>query len=130
MTLGPIPFLDAARAALPRPRSEPNSETVEEPGGFLEVKPVIFRPWTAYWPPQADSELFKWLLDALPEAITWRWDPRTPFDRPWQRWLKQGPCERPLLGETSKARGALAANTKPRIIHPVYEGANSSYCMT
>ncbi|KAF2177442.1 hypothetical protein K469DRAFT_807586 [Zopfia rhizophila CBS 207.26] len=50
--------------------------------------PVIRRPWKDYWPPKEGDDLWKWLSSECPEALTWRFDPTNPFNRPWHKWNK------------------------------------------
>lgn len=49
---------------------------------------ALIRPWMSYWPPEADSELHALLQKSVPEVLTWRFDPKNPFNRPWQSWTK------------------------------------------
>lgn len=44
------------------------------------------RPWALYWPPSPGDALYSWLQVEHPDALSWRWDPSQPFDRPWQKW--------------------------------------------
>lgn len=52
-------------------------------------KQALVRPWQSYWPPEEGSELHDLLKQKVPEVLTWRFDPKKPFDRPWQAWAKQ-----------------------------------------
>ncbi|KAJ4307678.1 hypothetical protein N0V84_012562 [Fusarium piperis] len=61
-------------------------------GGSDEHGPerqALVRPWQSYWPPEEGSELHHLLQEKVPEVLTWRFDPKKPFDRPWQAWAKQ-----------------------------------------
>jgi hypothetical protein len=49
----------------------------------------LSRPWTSYWPPKRGNTLYLWLEAEYPEALTWRFDPRKPFNRPWQIWTRK-----------------------------------------
>ncbi len=42
----------------------------------------------SYWPPQPGSEVHLLLQQTAPEALTWRFNPNKPFDRPWQTWVQ------------------------------------------
>lgn len=57
---------------------------IERPQGTKSTQ----RPWTAFWPPRVGEPLYNWLSSECPEALTWRFNPERPFDRPWQRWTK------------------------------------------
>lgn len=46
------------------------------------------RPWTKFWPPTPGGELFEWLKQECPDALTWRFDPSDPYCRPWHNWSK------------------------------------------
>ncbi|KAF2679859.1 hypothetical protein K458DRAFT_313252 [Lentithecium fluviatile CBS 122367] len=47
------------------------------------------RPWSVYWPPLPGSTLHDWLRVECPVALSWRFDPLQPFDRPWQKWTEE-----------------------------------------
>ena len=49
---------------------------------------VAQRPWKLHWPPKKDSELWNWLSSEAPDALTWRFNPAEPFNRPWHKWTK------------------------------------------
>ena len=58
------------------------------PGALSICEDPNRRPWRAFWPPKIRSELYEWLSKECPDAITWRFNPETPFVRPWHRWAK------------------------------------------
>jgi hypothetical protein len=66
-----IPFLDSEKF------SNQHSETPKT------------RAWKDYWPPRRGSKLHLWLETECPEALSWRFDPAKPFNRPWQAWTRQ-----------------------------------------
>lgn len=68
-----LPFIDSVRE-------------VDQHGGRHQS---LDRPWKAYWPPEEGGELHKLLQETVPEALSWRFNPKDPFDRPWQSWSRQ-----------------------------------------
>jgi|ERR1700733_8860197 hypothetical protein len=46
------------------------------------------RPWQSVWPPRIGSAEYSSLCVTCPEAISWRFDPSVPFDRPWRLWTR------------------------------------------
>lgn len=52
-------------------------------------QPGIRRPWMDYWPPSPGDALHNWLKAECPAALSWRWNPDRPFDRPWQQWSQE-----------------------------------------
>jgi hypothetical protein len=46
------------------------------------------RPWQSVWPPRLGSAEYSSLCVTCPEAISWRFDPSAPFDRPWRLWTR------------------------------------------
>lgn len=66
----------------------PFLDSVGETDEHGPEKGSLVRPWKAYWPPEAGSELHAMLEQNVPEVLTWRFNPKDPFDRPWQSWTK------------------------------------------
>lgn len=64
--------------------SDPQADTSKRP-----ATSGIHRPWTHYWPPTPGDALHSWLLAECPAALSWRWNPDQPFDRPWQKWSQE-----------------------------------------
>ncbi len=49
---------------------------------------ILSQPWRKYWPPKSSGDLDLWLHSESPEVLSWRFDPSSPFDRPWRVWTK------------------------------------------
>lgn len=64
----------------------------------------LHQPWRAYWPPKSDRIWKLWLRSEYPEVLSWRFDHKLPFDRPWRIWTR-----------TASAQRAQAANTISRL---------------
>src|SRR5882762_6038228 len=46
------------------------------------------QPWRSYWPPKCEITMQIWLYSEFPEVLSWRFDHRQPFDRPWRTWTR------------------------------------------
>jgi hypothetical protein len=47
------------------------------------------QPWRAFWPPASMNEdCGIWAKSEFPEATSWKFDSKTPFDRPWRTWTR------------------------------------------
>ena len=44
------------------------------------------QPWRSHWPPKCQKMTEMWLRSEFPEVLSWRFDRKRPFDRPWRTW--------------------------------------------
>jgi hypothetical protein len=80
------------------------------------------QPWRSYWPPKCEKMMQIWLYSEFPEVLSWRFDHRQPFDRPWRTWTRSAraleeratslPC-RPM----GTRRGKQLISCSPRIVN-------------
>ena len=57
----------------------------------------IFQPWKAHWPPPPTSEYYFWLQRNFPEVLSWKFNPKSPFEKPWRSWLHTSRTTRGLV---------------------------------
>lgn len=46
------------------------------------------QPWKKFWPPTRAERLSIWCKSEFPEVSSWKFDPESPFDRPWRTWTR------------------------------------------
>ncbi|KAK4146230.1 uncharacterized protein C8A04DRAFT_10038 [Dichotomopilus funicola] len=90
--------------------SVPFLDSVGEEDEHGPASKALARPWMSYWPPQVGSEVYLLLQQTAPEALSWRFNPTRPFDRPWQTWVKAAisagkPCVSRVLSPGNASGG-------------------------
>jgi len=57
------------------------------------------QPWRSFWPPKCPDVREEWLRSEFPEVLSWRFDRKLPFDRPWRIWARSARAmEEPAAG--------------------------------
>jgi hypothetical protein len=61
------------------------------------------QPWRSFWPPKCQKVREEWLHSEFPEVLSWRFDRKLPFDRPWRIWARSTRAlEEPAAGYPSR----------------------------
>lgn len=89
----------------------PFLDSVGRPDEHGPEAEAMVRPWMSYWPPESGSELHALLQQDVPEVLSWRFNPKKPFDRPWQTWTRpvvasSKACTTQVLSPTRYGQGS------------------------
>jgi len=100
--------------------SDPSDEAIEDAETRCDRQ-----PWRSFWPTKCQKVREEWLHSEFPEVLSWRFDRKLPFDRPWRIWARSarameepaaGYPSRQLLERVGSKRGRTAALVLPRYI--------------
>ncbi|KAK4163004.1 hypothetical protein QBC43DRAFT_320356 [Cladorrhinum sp. PSN259] len=113
------PFPTAKMARL----SAPFLDSLNEKYGSSAESAALVRPWKSYWPPEVDGEVYKTLKKNVPEVLNFRFNPKEPFERPWQWWTRYSPfpgsqaCRTTVLGPDKHSQRHKPDSNTPNKLH-------------